>query len=222
MRRARFITFLAAIALHAAFLLFGGLLLFRTHDAKQATADDYEVEVADEEKPEEEAKKEDVAEAAEALPEAAPELAEDAAPLDLASLEAALGGDSGDGGGGGDFGSRVRNLAGAGMGGGEGLGGAGDVFSIADLDQAPRPINQAPPDYPADLRNRRLNGTVVVIFVVDTSGRVSNAKVQRSTDPAFEAAALTAVRRWRFEPGRRSGQAVESRMAVPITFSGEG
>ena len=83
----------------------------------------------------------------------------------------------------------MRSLAGLGAGGGDAAGGSEAIFSIAELDQAPRPVNQAPPDYPAELRQRRLSGTVFLIFVVDTSGHVSNAKVQRSTDPAFEQAA---------------------------------
>jgi protein TonB len=53
---------------------------------------------------------------------------------------------------------------------------------------------------------------------VDRDGRVRNAKVLSSTDPAFEGAALSAVKKWKFEPGKRKGQAVRFRMRVPVTF----
>ena len=65
---------------------------------------------------------------------------------------------------------------------------------------------------------RKAPGQVYVIFVVDEQGRVQNPKVQRSSDPIFERAALTAVRQWKFEPGKREGRPVRFRMRVPLTF----
>jgi protein TonB len=59
---------------------------------------------------------------------------------------------------------------------------------------------------------------VYVLFVVDQRGRVESPMVQSSTDPKFEAAAVAAVKQWKFEPGKRNGQAVKFRMRVPITF----
>ena len=221
MNRARFLTFLLAIVGHAAILCFGGLLLFHSPKHRQAKTEEYEVTVEEQkDKAKEEEKPKDVAEEKQALPEAAPELKDDAPPMDLAQMESALNAGAGDVGG--DFGSRVRSL-GAAAAGTDKLGNGMDaVFSIAELDQAPRPVFQPPPEYPAELRRQMPNGTVFVLFLVGTDGRVSHAKIQKATDPVFESAALAAVKRWRFEPGRRAGQAVESRMAVPITFQGQG
>ena len=42
--------------------------------------------------------------------------------------------------------------------------------------------------------------------------------MQKSSHPAFEQPALQAVRRWRFEPGKRGGKPVSFKMRVPITF----
>ena len=42
--------------------------------------------------------------------------------------------------------------------------------------------------------------------------------VQKSSDPVFETPALAAVKQWKFEPGKRNGQAVRFRMRVPINF----
>jgi protein TonB len=47
---------------------------------------------------------------------------------------------------------------------------------------------------------------------------VQRATVQKSSHPAFEAPALTAVGKWRFEPGKRKGESVAFKMRVPITF----
>ena len=56
------------------------------------------------------------------------------------------------------------------------------------------------------------------VFIVDERGRVVEPRVRNSTDPIFEKSALTAVKRWRFEPGKRNGKPVRFRMLVPITF----
>ena len=70
----------------------------------------------------------------------------------------------------------------------------------------------------AALRRQKLDGSVSVVFIVGTDGRVVNPVVQSSTNPAFEQPALQAVRRWRFEPGQRNGKAVTFKMRVPIAF----
>lgn len=143
-----------------------------------------------------------------------PELTESAPPLDLSQLEFALNPGTGDGLGG-DFAVSL-SLAGTDVG---QVGASDDIFALADLDQAPRVIFQPAPQYPADLKKRKMQGTVYVLFIVDKDGRVQNPKVQKSDNPGFDAAAMTAVRKWRFEPGKVSGQPVQFRMRVPITFA---
>jgi protein TonB len=141
-----------------------------------------------------------------------PELLEETQPLDLSQLELALNpGGMGGGWASGDFGVKLNVIGG----GGEGEDDA--LFSLADLDQKPRPVYQPSPVIGADLR-KKTPGTVYILFIVDQEGRVQNPIVQRSTDPAFERPALTAVKKWKFEPGKRSGKPVRFRMRVPITF----
>jgi protein TonB len=62
-------------------------------------------------------------------------------------------------------------------------------------------------------------GNVVVCFVVGKDGRVSNPRIEQSSDPAFEKPALDAVKQWKFEPGVRAGQKVQFKMRIPIKFS---
>ena len=102
-----------------------------------------------------------------------------------------------------------------------GGGGDGDGFSFADLDQKPRPIYKAKPRVSSAMRKtlKRLGGgRVTVLFVVDESGRVQNPVVQTSDDPSLEQAALDAIRKWRFQPGKRGGESVPFRMRLPIVF----
>lgn len=143
-----------------------------------------------------------------------PELLEDAAPLDLSQLELALNPGFDSGWMTGDFAVKLNT----------GGGGAAEVeglFSVADLDQKPRVVYQPSPMLDSKIR-KRAPGTVQVLFVVNQQGKVDQPTVQSSTDPVFEAPALAAVKQWKFEPGKRKGQAVRFRMRVPITFPAGG
>jgi len=54
-------------------------------------------------------------------------------------------------------------------------------------------------------------------ITVGVDGVPKDIRVLRS-DPALDAAVLTAVRQWRFTPARQNGQPVESTVTVPISF----
>lgn len=160
--------------------------------------------------PMEEEKKEE-----EPPPEAEPpKLAEEAPPLDLSMLELALNPGTGGAGFGGDFAVKLPVSAAAASSDGSGV---DALFSMQDLDQKPRAIYQVSPQMSPQLR-KFAPGTVYVVFVVDQRGRVENPMIQSSSDPAFEAPALAAVKQWKFEPGKRNGEPVKFRMRVPITF----
>ena len=153
-------------------------------------------------------------EKAEDEPPPPPKLAEETPPLDLSQLELAL--NVGMGGGiGGDFAVKLQVDTKAAATGTEG--GDDALFSLSDLDQKPRVIFQPSPSVAPKLR-KKTPATVYVIFTVDPRGRVENPLVQSSSNPEFDAAALAAVKQWKFEPGKRGGQPVRFRMRVPITF----
>ncbi len=139
-----------------------------------------------------------------------PELTEEAPPLDLSQLELALNVGSGAGFAAGDFAVKLNTVAAQ----------TKDVealFQMADLDQKPRPIFQPPPNLTSAIR-RKAPGRVYIIFIVNKQGRVEQPKVQQSDDPVFNQAALNAVKKWKFEPGKRGGKPVRFRMRVPIAF----
>jgi protein TonB len=143
--------------------------------------------------------------------------------LSLGALENALDPSAG----GESFGSGISLASGGRIGGTGALGSAGGqlenaadaIFDIGALDQKPRLIEQSPPVYPAELRQRKIQGTVYVTFVVDRDGRVLDPTVETSPHEGFQAPALQAVRRWRFEPAVLRGEKVRSKMRIPIRFS---
>jgi protein TonB len=93
------------------------------------------------------------------------------------------------------------------------------VFDISMLDVTPSAKFQARPQYPFEMRRAGIAGEVVVDFIVDTNGDVQNAFALRSSQREFEAAAVQAVMKWKFKPGRKGGRDVPTHMQVPIVFT---
>jgi len=100
-----------------------------------------------------------------------------------------------------------------------GLGKGIAVFDISQLDQAPVPKFQARPQYPFEMRRAGISGEVLVDFIVDTNGEVRNPFAAHSSQREFEAAAVQAVGKWKFRPGRKNGHSVNTHMQVPIVFT---
>lgn len=142
-----------------------------------------------------------------------PELTETAPPLDLSQLELALNPGTGDGMAG-DFAVKLSVGQAA-----SSVAAQDDIFALADLDQPPRATFQPAPQYPAQLKKRKIQGTVYVLFIVDKDGRVRDPKVQKSDNPELDTHAMNAVKKWRFEPGKVAGKPVQFRMRVPMTFA---
>jgi TonB family protein len=238
MKRVIALAFAGALLFHLIVLGFGGLLLFRPEAKKKTievvdlvseTTEEQKKDESKEAKPESEAA-EEASDAVRQEAPAAPDLRELAAlespvaapalaAMSLSDLESALGGGAG---GGGEFGGGFSFASGGRIGGTgtvqSGGGDLDDILSSAELDQRPRPVFQASPQYPLEMRKKKVEGTVNVVFFVDKDGRVLNPQVENSSHPAFERPALEAVRQWRFDPGTRRGQKVSFKMRVPITF----
>ena len=83
-------------------------------------------------------------------------------------------------------------------------------------------FRQAPtaPRYPALARQRRLQGVVWVEVRLGVRGEQRERRLLRSSGvPMLDRAALEAVQTWHFNPERVGGQAVPSRVQIPIEFN---
>jgi periplasmic protein TonB len=98
-------------------------------------------------------------------------------------------------------------------------GGGSKLLTPAMLDAKPRTRFQKAPVYPNSMRIAGTSGTVWVEFMVDETGRVHDVRVIKSAHPDFEAATITAVSEWRFEPGTRNRVPVRFRMSIPVVFN---
>lgn len=103
--------------------------------------------------------------------------------------------------------------------GNHGLGKGIEVFDISKLDQIPSPKFQPSPQYPFEMRRQGVAGEVVVDFIVTDQGDVRNAYAARSSAREFESAAVAAVSKWKFRPGKRGGRSVNTHMQVPVGFT---
>lgn len=93
-----------------------------------------------------------------------------------------------------------------------------DTFDVAELEKRPEAVSQVAPTYPEALRKAKVEGVVTLIFVLDETGKVEDPRVENSTRPEFEKPALDAIRKWRFSPGQKDGQAVRTYIRVPLRF----
>ena len=94
------------------------------------------------------------------------------------------------------------------------------IFSIADLDRAPREISRIKPQYPPRAEMRRVEGHVQYRFLVDENGTISRISIlQADPEGMFEDAALRAIARWKYAPGLIDGRPVATWVIGTVTFT---
>lgn len=96
------------------------------------------------------------------------------------------------------------------------VGGTGDG-PVEDYDQPPRLVKKTQPVYPQDAFVKKIEGTVVLEILIDSTGRVARSKVINSI-PALDQAAMECVKQWVFTPGIKHGRPVMTRASAPINF----
>ena len=73
--------------------------------------------------------------------------------------------------------------------------------------------------YPANAKNDLIEGRVILQFIVDEKGRLSDVKVVKSVEPYLDAEAVRVVKSMpRWNPGMQNGKAVKVRYTLPVTF----
>ncbi len=83
---------------------------------------------------------------------------------------------------------------------------------------APKLVHKVEPEYTPEARAAECEGTVLLVAVVGTDGKVHDAKVARSVDEGLDQKAIEALQQWRFEPGRKNGRPVDVKARIEIKF----
>jgi len=96
------------------------------------------------------------------------------------------------------------------------LGGTG-TGPVLDYDSPPRAIKITRPQYPQEAFIKKIEGTVTVEILIDSTGRVVRARVIQSV-PLLDAAALQTVYQWVFQPAIKHGRPVPTIAHAPVAF----
>lgn len=83
---------------------------------------------------------------------------------------------------------------------------------------APRRVKEVTPVYPALARSAGAQGVVIIEAIIDVNGDVVSAKILRSV-PLLDAAAVDAVRQWKYTPARLNGEPVPVVVTVTVNFT---
>ena len=91
------------------------------------------------------------------------------------------------------------------------------------VEDSPRPVGgleaiQAMVEYPALAKKAQVEGRVFVQFVVNLEGRAEDIMITRGIGAGCDEAAVEAIKKTRFTPGRQRGEPVRVKMSLPVTF----
>jgi TonB family protein len=96
---------------------------------------------------------------------------------------------------------------------------AAGVKQGADSVRVPTVTNRVAPDYPLELRQQGVHGSVEIGGTVPKEGGVlRKPHVIRSDDSRLDQLALDAVSRWTWKPGLQDGKPVDVEFTMTVTF----
>ena len=74
------------------------------------------------------------------------------------------------------------------------------------------------PKYPPDAKRAHVEGTVVLVATISTSGKVEDLCVSQGPE-MLRQAAFDAVKTWKYKPVERNGQPVEVKTQINVVFT---
>ncbi|NMO21659.1 energy transducer TonB [Pyxidicoccus fallax] len=89
---------------------------------------------------------------------------------------------------------------------------------IYQVDREPELANEVKIPYPEEARRAGIEGTVTLAITIDNEGRVVAVKVINGPGYGLNEAARDAIRRFRFKPAIKGGEAVSTEMKYSYTF----
>ncbi len=98
-------------------------------------------------------------------------------------------------------------------------GGSGQGGGVPDSPAMPDYLRNPPPVYPRESRKASEEGVVLLSVSIDRDGEVQSLSLKKtSAFPRLDAAALEAVKKWKFKPARLGGMPLASTVDVPVRF----
>ena len=80
---------------------------------------------------------------------------------------------------------------------------------------------QSAATYPKDAQEKGLAGKVYLTFIVETDGRLADIKVSKGLSESLDAEAVRILKAYKdtWNPAKKDGKAIRSKMSIPIQFS---
>jgi TonB family protein len=100
----------------------------------------------------------------------------------------------------------------------EDLSGEGRAFSEREVGTPARLLSSSPVLYPVEARRAEVEADVPVQILVDTQGRVLEARSLSPHSYGLDEAAAKAIRTWQFSPALCDGRPVRVRMRWTVQF----
>jgi TonB family protein len=94
----------------------------------------------------------------------------------------------------------------------------GKVYRVGQGVTSPRAIYAPSPEYTEAARKIRFQGTCLLSLIVGPDGQARDIKVIGALGKGLDAKAVEAVRKWKFQPAMRDGEAVAVLMEVETQF----
>jgi protein TonB len=82
----------------------------------------------------------------------------------------------------------------------------------------PTALRKVDPKYPPQLRDKHVEGEVILYAVIRVDGTVDSIQLVRGIDPMLDANAMQALAQWKFRPAERLGIPVDIETVVRIPF----
>jgi|GEM_PF-663039 len=82
----------------------------------------------------------------------------------------------------------------------------------------PKAVYKVDPVHPPELFEKAIEGTAIIVAMVDLFGSISNPSVESATHEEFGIAAMLAASEWIFEPAMKHGVPLEIQVKIPFKF----
>jgi len=92
-----------------------------------------------------------------------------------------------------------------------------EVYSIKDVHERPEVVDFVKPEYPKAAKEKGIEGFVMIAFIVNENGDVTQANVMRSV-PGLDEVALEAAKACKFKPAMINGAPVKVKWQLPFEF----
>ena len=83
---------------------------------------------------------------------------------------------------------------------------------------APKLLEKVEPNYTEAAKDAKIEGTVVVMVVIEVDGKIHEATVIHGIDDGLDANAVAAVRAWQFDPASKDGEPVPVAAKIEVNF----